>query len=161
MAAIFTVSSGAAQALAVQKAGCFVAWGHGDEAWDDDPVAPPSDAIGLVDEIGRRPAASMQFVVPDDDGEIIVQGAHYSLADEPTRYLYVLATFDNPDAAGEDVREAAVFIGTEVSLSVPEEQLYVAPTDLTNFGQMLLLDRFLKLSRTTDFSVSLGFVLNF
>jgi len=159
MPAIFTDSSGPAAALAFQLAGLQIAWGNGDPAWDADPVPPPAEATALVAEIGRRRASVALFCTPDPGGELVVNDGRYTQSATPTNNLYVAASFDNADGVGEEIREAAVYIGTTIKNTVPVEQSYYAPNDIQSQGQMLLIDRFTKYDKTVDFRVEIAFVL--
>ena len=161
MSAIFTDSSGPAMGLALKLSRVHIAWGNGSPAWDSTPVSPPSDATALVAEVGRRAANTIIFVTPDAGGEIQVNDGNYSQSSSPTRYLYVLASFDNADGAGESIREAAVFVGTVIKNTVPVDQHYFEPADIQDGGVLLLLDRFTKDIRTVDFRVNIAFVISF
>ncbi len=166
--AIFTDSAGAAVSRAIQQAGLFVAWGRGDPDWDNAAVPEPVEATALKDEHGRREADVIHFCAPDPLGEIEVEGGRYTLVDEPTSFLYVAATFDKPDACGEVIREAGIFVGTELASELPAPQTYFPPSDVANGGVLLLLERFARIERNptspgaseTDLSVRVHFVMS-
>lgn len=156
---IFVQSAATAVAQAVKAAGVWAAWGNGTPAWD--AVAQPEDvgATALVAEIGRRQASLIDYVVADPAGTIVVPQGSFSVSPTPTNVLYVRANFDANDAVGQDIREAAIFIGTTLKAGLPVGQSYFAPGDIQSPGTMLILEHFAKITRTSDFSVSLQFVL--
>jgi len=156
---IFVQSASAAVAQAIKTAGVWVAWGNGSTSWDSAPVEAPTTATALVAESGRRRASLIQFVQSDPAGSIIVPQGSFSVSSVPTSTLYVRCNFANTDAVGQAIREGGVFIGTTLQPSVPVGQDYFAPSDLLDPGVMLLLERFAKITRTADFSVSLEFVM--
>jgi len=157
--AIFTDISSAAVAFAIKAGALHVAWGRGLIAWDTTPVDPLPSAVALVDEVGRRAVSLVEFCIPDVAGAIIVANGRFFYFNYENRYLHVIATFDNADAVGEDIREAAVYVGTVVDPLVPPSQYYFQQADLDSAGVLLLLERFSKITRTVDFSTSLEFVM--
>lgn len=156
---IFVQAAATAVAQAIKSAGVWVAWGNGSVAWDSVAVPEPVDATALVDESGRRRASTIDFVVADAAGTIIVPQGTFSISPTPTNILYVRCNFDAVDAVGEDIREAAVFIGSTLVTGLPVGQSYFVPANIATPGTMLILERFAKITRTSDFSVTLEFIL--
>jgi hypothetical protein len=100
-----------------------------------------SNDTKLVDEIGRRQAATVAYVKPDAAGSIATPGGGlWSLSETPTRYLYVNVLYDFAEAAGETVREVGVFVDTVRVASVPAGQSYLLPADIADPGYLMLLD---------------------
>ena len=129
-------------AKALMAMPAHVAWGRGDGLWND-PPATPSDRTALLDEIGRRLATEVAYVVPATalDSEIELPGAqHYKRSAEPSAYLYVRAAFGFEEAQGESVRECAVFFGTVAAAGVPAGQRYLTPDQLANTGDIWSLE---------------------
>jgi hypothetical protein len=157
--AIFVTSAAVAMAMAVQKAGAQIAWGRGNDSWDITPEAEPANATTLYNEIGRRNASVIQFVTPDVNGDIAVPQGKFAVSLTPTSHLYIKALFDNADSPTETIREGGVFIGTEYAAGLPGAQSYFIPANVTSLGQLLMLERFSKIERSIDFSVSLEFVM--
>lgn len=156
---IFVQAAATAVAQAVKAAGVWVAWGNGSPSWDSVPVPEPVNATALVAEIGRRRATTIDFVVPDVNGDIIVPQGTFSISPTPTNALYVRCNFDAQDAVGQDIREAACFIGATLVNGLPPGQTYFVPANVATPGTMLILERFAKISRTADFSASVEFIL--
>ncbi|WP_047308845.1 hypothetical protein [Rhodopseudomonas palustris] len=102
-----------------------------------------ADANALVDEVGRRVAATVEFVNPDPEGNINTPGGQrWTISTEATRYLYVSVLFDYLEASDETIREVGIFVNTEREAGVPEGQLYLTPEEVADPGYLLLLDRF-------------------
>ena len=119
-----------------------VAWGRGDGAWNNAP-ATPSEQVALLDEIGRRLATEVAYVVPatEAESEIEMPGAqHYKRSAEPSAFLYVRATFSFEEAQGETVRECGVFFGSVALAAVPAGQRYLTPDQLWSVGEMYSLE---------------------
>ena len=72
--ATLTKTGRAAIALALSSRPIHLAWGSGNTAWDEEDAELPSlvDATALVNELGRRTPASIGFVEPDEEGDIVI-----------------------------------------------------------------------------------------
>ena len=159
--AILTKSGRAAIAAAIKAQNVYMAWGSGDAAWDLNPVPAPVTATALVAEIGRRRIAQALFCLPDPLGELIVPEGRFTASAEPTNFLYMRFLFDYVDAPSAIIREVAVFVGTEVSPSVPAGQDYVTPSQVIDPGQLLLLERPGRINRSTNVRQQFEFVTQF
>lgn len=133
-----------------------VAWGSGDAAWDDDPdknhmkgnIRPET---ALVHELGRRVATVKAFVVPDDNGDIVIPTGiggdnevgklRYSRVDYPTPNILVKASFDFGEAPNDVIREVAVFLDTVAKSDVLPGKAYLTPAEVDDPGVMLELER--------------------
>lgn len=156
---IFVQDAASAIAQAVKTTGAWIAWGKGSVAWDSVAEPEPVTATALVAEIGRRRASVIEFVTPSPTGDIVVPQGSFAISAVPTSSLYIRCNFSNTDAVGESIREAAVFIGSTLKGTVPVGQDYFLPADIQSPGVMLMLERFAKIVRSSDFSVSLEFVM--
>ncbi len=149
-------------ARAVAAQAIHLAWGRGSPAWDAAPQPEPTDATALVDEIGRRAVTQLGYVVPDNEGEIeLPSGARYTAVAGPTRWLYVRFTFNFGDAAGEPIRELAIFVGTQAAAGVPAGQRYLTPAEVANHGDLYALERLPKFTRNGDVRQVFDYVLPF
>jgi hypothetical protein len=157
--ATFVNSAGAAVAAAVKASGIWAHVGSGLSGWDTVPADESLSAVALTTPVGARRADFVQYCTPAEDGEIIVSAGRFTASDVPTKYLHVMAVFDNADAVGSDLREAGFFIGTKVKVTVPPSKLFLAPADIDEVGTLLLLDHFSKITKTADFGFTLDFVL--
>ena len=158
--AIYVNEAGAAVARAIKSAGLFFAVGNGATGWDELPASEDPASSVLVSLVGARAADLIQYCLPDEEGEINVSSGRYAASETPTRYLYVRATFDEPDAAGETLREAAVYVGLSRRPEVPPSQYYLSPADILDVGTLMLLNHFTAIPKTGDFSFTLDFVLS-
>ena len=71
--AILTDSGRTAIAKSIAAQAIHLAWGSGQTSWDTTHVPESATQIALVSEAGRRSAASVQYVTPDDlNGDIVV-----------------------------------------------------------------------------------------
>jgi len=119
-----------------------------------------SGETALVNEVGRRVATSVEFVVPDPSGNIYTPGGErWTVSAVATRYLYVAAQFDFLEAADETIREVGIFVDSVRAEGVPEGQLYLTPEDVAEPGYLLLLDRFAGISRSPSSRQGFSYVL--
>ena len=149
--AILTATGRVAIAKAIAAQPIHLGWGSGDPDWDTDGVpAEPIAAETLVAEIGRRAATSVQYVTPDDNGEIIVPvfgpaaanagQRRFAISPTPTNNLFMRFNFNFEDAPASIIRELAVFIGTVPIAGLPPGQLYFTPAEIADAGTMLALE---------------------
>lgn len=117
----------------------YFGWGRGLPEWDEIWQPEPVDSTALVDEVGRRLATQVQYVVPDDSGEIELPEGRYRVSQVPTRWAHVRVVFDYEDAAGETIREVAIFYGTEINDGLPEGQRYFSPEQIKKSGRVKVL----------------------
>lgn len=119
-----------------------VAWGRGDPDWDDTPEPEPTNATALLDEVGRRTATQVQFVLPDAAGEIELPGGNrYTPSVLPTKWAHVRVVFDYAEAAGETIREIGLFFGSEMVGGLPPGQRYFVPAEVASPGRLKVLQR--------------------
>lgn len=138
--AILPKSGRAAIAKAIKSQALHLAWGTGDGAWTA-PPAENTDATALLAEIGRRTVMEATFVVPDAQGEIVVDGAgRFTRSLAETNQLYLVFKFDFQDAPTAVIREIGVFVGTETNPALPAGQLYFQPADIVSAGTLLQLE---------------------
>lgn len=156
---IFVQSASAAIAKAVKVAGVWVAWGEGNPSWDEVSMPEAVNATALYDELGRRRAQVIEFVSIDPGGDISVPQGNYSISPTPTDTLYIRCAFADTDAVGQFVREAGVFIGTVPVTGLPVGTEYFTPNQIDQPGVLLMLEHFAKITRTSEFSVALEFVM--
>lgn len=147
--ATLTKTGRAAIAKALASRPLHLAWGSGNAAWDAADAELPSlvNATALVNELGRRTPASVGFVEPDDEGDIVipvatgaggeVQEARYKPVTGPSPYLYVRTNYNFGDASNAVIREIGVFMDTRLKDDLPAGQRYFTPDDLENPGLLV------------------------
>ena len=136
---ILTKSGRVAIAESIALRPVHIAWGLGDGAWLTAPSENPN-ALALQEEIGRRTANNVGFVVADPVGDIILPTGRFTRSVTPTNMLLVEVSFDFSDASSSVIREFAVFVGTEVVAGLPEGQRYFVPSEVSNPGRVLHLE---------------------
>lgn len=150
-----------ALARAIAEQPIHLAWGRGAPIWDADPEPEPTSAAALLDEIGRRTATQVGYVVPDAAGEIEMVSGRYKLSATPTRWVYVRFTFDFGDAEGETVRELGIFVGSKAAAGLPAGQRYFTPAQLADAGELYALERLPKFTRNGAVRQVFEYVLPF
>ncbi|GKS83217.1 hypothetical protein AVMA1855_03715 [Acidovorax sp. SUPP1855] len=150
-----------ARAVAAQP--IYLAWGRGRPEWDAQGIEPePTNAGGLVDEIGRRMHTSIGYVLPAQDGEIeLPDRSRYTTSATPTKWLHVRWTFDFTDAAGETVRELGVFLGGTQVPGLPAGQRYFTAAQVATPGDLYTLERHEPFKRAGGTRQAQEFVLPF
>jgi hypothetical protein len=136
---ILTNAGRAALAKGIREQSIFLAWGTGGAEWGETP--PPEDigAEALVNEIGRKALWRSLYVLPDEEGELLLPSGRYAVSAAPTRFLYLQFLFDFTDGAGSTIREMGVFVGGSVVEGLPPGQTYFTPTEVANPGALLML----------------------
>ena len=151
-----------ALARAIASQSLYLAWGRGQPTWDDNPEPEPTTATALVDEIGRRLATAVQYVVPDPMGEIeLPDGSRYTTSPQPSKWLHVRWTFDYADAAGETVRELGIFVGGTTAAGLPAGQRYFTAAEVATPGDLYTLERLPKFTRNAAVRQVQEYVLPF
>lgn len=147
--ATLTKTGRAAIAKALADRPLHLAWGSGLAAWDAEGAELPSlvNATALVNELGRRTPATVGFVEPDDEGDIVipvsvgaggeVQEARYRSVTGPSPYLYVRVNYNFEDASNAVIREIGVFMDTEFKDGLPSGQRYFTPSELESPGLLV------------------------
>lgn len=159
--AIITNSGRSAMASAIKDSTLHVAWGTGDETWDDTDHRESRNATELIAEIGRVLVKKAVFCLPDEAGDIIMQGARFAPSATPTPNLHIKADFDFSDGLGQTIRELGVFVNTSVVKGLPRGQRYFTPDNLTDKGVLLALDHITPMQRGVGAKVSFDFVISF
>jgi hypothetical protein len=159
--AILTQSGRAAMAQAVKNQKMHVAWGTGDEAWDDTPIPEDTRQETLINEVGRRIVDEVFFCEPDDQGELEAANGRFILSETPTRNLFIKVRYDFTDGTGHTIRELGLFINAETDGELPPGQQYFLPSQVINPGILLLLEHESAMIRTPAVRESFSFVLTF
>ena len=167
--AILTTSGRTAMALAIMAQPVYLAWGAGSPTWDVTPVAEDPAAAALVAEVGRRAVTLAQYVTPDPAGSIIVPNGTFSPSATPTNNIYCRFNFDFTDSPTATIREAGIFVGTQIASGLPAGQTYFVPddtanggiNDVTNPGTLLVLEHFPAFTRSSAVRQSFEYVITF
>lgn len=157
---ILTTSGRVVIAESIAERPVHLAWGTGDGAW----VSPPSEdaaATELLNEIGRREASEVSYVVPDSGGDIVLPTGVYSRSVTPTNHLYVSTNFDFADASSSVIREIGLFVGTEVIGGLPVGQKYFVPAEVDAPGRLLHLENLAPIFRSPAIRENFEVVITF
>lgn len=158
--AILTKSGRVVIAESIKARDIHIAWGLGDGAWTV-PPSEDSEATELMDEVGRRAATEVSYVVPDVAGDIIQPSGRFSRSVTPTNHLYIATTFDFGDASSSEIRESAVFVGTELVGGLPPGQQYFPPSDVAAPGRLLHLENLAPIYRSPAIRESFEVIITF
>lgn len=150
--ATLTKSGRAAIAAAIAARRIDLAWGYGEENWDeleDSQLPGLVDRTALFNEIGRRKVSIVAFAEPNDQGDVVVptgllpdgsvETARYRTQTEPTPYLYFRVNFDFQDASSATIRELGIVMDTETDPDLPPGQMYFRPAEIVSPGRLLAM----------------------
>lgn len=157
---ILTKSGRVVIAESIALRAIHLAWGAGDGAWIT-PPAEDADATELENELGRRVASEVAFVVPDPAGDIVLPTGKFTRSLTPTNNLYVRTTFDFVDAPSDVIREIGVFVGTVTQSGLPAGQQYFTPAQVVDPGRMLHLENLPPIYRSPALKESFEIVITF
>jgi len=157
---ILPLSGRVAIADAISRRPLHFVWGLGDGKWLDDVPPADIDAVGLMNEAGRRIISEWKFAIPDDGGSIITvqdpgsppSKGRFSLSpgNAPTNHLYVNCQFDFDDGVGLVIREAAVVTNTETVEGLPAGQRYFTPGQIAAPGFLLYVQNLTPIFRSSQ-----------
>lgn len=169
--AVFTQDGRIVVAQALFESTFFLAVGEGLPEWDDVPApsTPEEQAArdaewtvltDLDNKVGLTRTRDKFFVTPDLEGDIaMADGARYSQSEEPTPYIFVRFQLDFADASGTTLRETGMFVGVEISETVPAGQMYIPLADVTTAGKMIEVDRFAPIVRDGSIGQTFTYVM--
>ena len=157
--AILTYSGRVAMAQSILIRPIHLAWGCGDPNWDTVFVPEPPSATGLISEVGRRSATFVEYLVADAGGALTLGGERFSVSVDPTNILHMRFDFEFSEAAGVDIRELGIFVGTETRVGLPPGQAYFTPGEVTNPGVLLALERIPKIVRLITVRQNFDYVI--
>ena len=118
----------------------YVAVGRGRPAWDAAAEPEPTNSARLTDEIGRRLATQVQFVVPDPAGDVETPQGNYKASAQPTKWVHVRMVLGFDDAIGETIRETGVYFGCQPKAGLPAGQRFFTPDQFDKNGRLKLLN---------------------
>lgn len=160
--AILTASGRVGIAASMKQQEMYLAWGTGDESWGTEPPTEGMmESTELVKEVGRRKCETVEFCVPDDEGDIVTPTGRFKASEEPSNTLHISVAFDFEDGEGHTIREFGIFVGTKLADDLPIGQRYFLPTDLAEKGQLLALERVAPIYRQAMTREIENFVLTF
>ena len=160
--AIITIPGRAGIARSIRSNQLFIAWGTGNPEWTtSEKVSEDSAQTSLFREIGRRVVDETYFVVGDDQGDLVTPSGRWRISENPTNQLYVKAQFDYADGNGYTIREYGLFLNTIVKSDLPIGQRYFLPTEIEDFGELLMLENCVPLIRTGNTKHACSFVVTF
>lgn len=158
---ILTKSGRVVIAESIQSRPVHFAWGSGDGVWTTTVPAEDPDATALQNEIGRRTADEVSFVVPDAGGSIVLPTGNFSASPTTTRYLYCKTKFLFGDASSSVIRELAIFVGSTMVGGLPGGQRYFVPAEVASPGRMLHLENFQPIYRSPAIEENFEVVITF
>ncbi len=115
----------------------------------------------LLKELGRRIPLLKQYVTPDENGDIVANGATWSVSETPTRHLYLMFKFEATEAVDKVIYQIGLFTNPVLSSSVLPGQQYFIPSDLVDPGSIYLVDNVEPFSRPAGKREIFEFVLTF
>lgn len=157
---ILTKSGRVVIAESIKLRPIHLAWGLGNGVWLTGPSEDPN-ATALMDEVGRRTANSVEFVVPDVAGAIVLPTGNFTVSATPTNSLLITTNFDFLDAQSSVIREYAVFVGSEMIAGLPGGQRYFVPAEVDDPGRMLYLENIVPIYRSPAIRESFQVVITF
>ena len=150
-------------AASVAARDIYLGIGAGATSWDANGV-PPEDitSTGLLDPIGYRKSAQVDFVLPAANGAISLPSGRYDVSPTQTNYLYLRFTLDFTDASTSTIRETGIFLDTQTNTGLPAGQMFFdAQTEVTADGTLYLLEHVASIIRTPATRETFEFVLTF
>jgi len=167
MALVMTESGHVALALALSRQEFWLALGGLPEGYEnpwrveEEPPAFDPQAGGLLEVYGYRRSARRAFAREDENGLIVAAGRRWSIADTPTRHLYLEFRLDPEDAAGKTVYQVGIFLGLIPKPEVPEGKLFLLPQEVADAGVLFMAENLRPFHRHEGVREVFEFVLTF
>lgn len=112
--------------------------GRGNVNWGSTPPTPTKTSTSLIDPIGLLKSVHQNYVVSDDNGSIqSSNGSRWEISVNPTQHLYITGLLDFDDAAGEVIREYAIYLNPTIDDAVLPGEKYVPLGQVTDLGQLI------------------------
>jgi hypothetical protein len=126
------------------------------------PPSPNINAAGLVAELARKQIISKQFVTPDPQGSIIVQGgARYEISEDPTTFLFVSCTLLEPELSTAVIKEVGVFLNPVFEQPPEPGDTLFTPQQFNNLGKLLTLRNYPAVTRNEAARETFQYVIPF
>ena len=130
------------------------------DGWNDTPLPENVSAVNLTQEVGRIKSQVHEYVVPDTNGVIDVDGINWSISATPTKYIYLKYQFDQTHNSSDFIYQLGLF--TDTTVQIGDEALdYVQPAQITDIGNMILLENQPVLIRNSATKEAYEFVITF
>lgn len=158
---ILTRNGRVAIAEALSQQPLHLAWGTGDGSWAT--TVPPEnvEAVALLNEVGRRTVTTVGFVVEDEDGLIVLPTGSFTLSATPTNNLYLRTQFEFADAQASEIREIALFAGSQMVAGLPVGQQYFMPSEVSDPGLLVHIENFQPIYRSPAIREAFEIVISF
>lgn len=164
---VFVAGSRVVVARYFMQAPLFIAVGSGDPEWDSLPTPTPEEELPLLEAlsqestltncIGVTRVRARSYMKADPNGDIVLSdGSVWSVSVTETNTIRLEASLDIGDATGDSVREAGVYLGTQISETVPPGQMFIPLTEVTSLGTLIQLHRFPPIVRDGTISQALN-----
>lgn len=137
--AILPESGRIAMAKGIMEQNIYLAWGTGGEDWGEEPPLESLESAALANEIGRKSIYRAMYVVPDDEGEIVLSYGRFAVSKAPTRHIYLHFEFDYTDGGTSVIREIGIFVGAKLKEGFPPGQTYFLPEDFEDRGVLFVV----------------------
>ena len=139
-----------------------LAWGtlpQGEE-WGSTPPPEDLNSTILSQEVGRIKSQVHEYVIPDSNGVIEVDGIKWSISTTPTKYLYLKFQFDQTRNSSDFIYQLGLFTDTVVQAG-DEGLEYVQPSSIVDFGKLILMENQPILVRNSATKEAYEFVITF
>jgi len=107
--------------------------------WVDNP--PPEDLNSdvLLLEVGRIKTQVKEYVLPDSQGIISVDGIKWTISVTPTKFVYLKFVFEQTHNSSDSIYQLGIFTETVPEVGF-ETEAYLQPTNILNSGKLILLE---------------------
>jgi len=139
-----------------------LAWGTlpSGDGWNDTPDPENVNTTDLTQEVGRIKSQVREYVVPDTNGVIEVDGVKWTISTTPTKYIYLKYKFSQTHNSSDFIYQLGIFTQTEV-VTGDEALEYIQPAQIVNKGNLILLENQPTLIRNSATKEAYQFVITF
>lgn len=115
----------------------FIVVGGGRNDWGE---APPPKAehhsTDLIDPIAYKKPDRVCFIEANPKGDVLVDGTHYQVVEQPTSAILIEAYFEQNELIGDSIRETGVVVNAKPKEGFPKGQKLFKAADLKDRGTL-------------------------
>lgn len=109
------------------------------DGWADAPLPEDLNSTELILEVGRITSQVKEYVVPDNNGVIDVDGISWSISATPTKFVYLKFVFEQTMNSTDSIYQLGIFTNT-IPTAGNEAEAYLQPASIDDVGKLILLE---------------------
>lgn len=109
------------------------------DGWADAPLPEDLFSSQLILEVGRIVSQIKEYVIPDNEGVLLIDGINWSISTTPTKFVYLKFVFEQAMNSSDSIYQLGIFTNT-IPTSGSEAEDYLQPANIDDVGKLILLE---------------------